>query len=72
MRAGVRKLSPGIVSDPERLSGQPSIKGRRVGASTVANCILEGGDRTECAEGYCLTDEQIDAALAWHAAGRPE
>jgi uncharacterized protein (DUF433 family) len=69
---GVRELSPGIVSDPERLSGQPSIAGRRVFASTVANAVLQGGDRAEIADGYTLTDEQIENALAWHDAGRPE
>lgn len=70
--SGVRVLSPGIVSDPERLCGQPSIGGRRVFASTVANAVLGGGDRDEVAEGYSLTQQQIDDALAWHEAGRPE
>jgi uncharacterized protein (DUF433 family) len=68
----VRQLSPGIVADPDRLCGQPSIAGRRVFASTVANYVLEGGDRKELAENYCLSEEQIDNALAWHEAGRPE
>jgi uncharacterized protein (DUF433 family) len=69
---GVRELSPGIVSDPARLCGQPSIAGRRVFASTIANLVLEGGDRDEIADDYTLTDAQIDDALAWHEAGRPE
>jgi len=68
----VRELSPGIVSDPDRLSGQPSIMGRRVFASTVANGVLEGGDRDEIAEGYSLSPQQIDDAIAWHEAGRPQ
>lgn len=68
----VRVLSRGIVADPDRLCGQPSIKGRRVFASTVANYVLEGGDRRELADNYCLSQEQIDDALEWHEAGRPE
>lgn len=68
----VRELSPGIVSDPDRLCGQPSIAGRRTFAATIANLVLGGGERDEIADDYCLTQQQIDAALAWHEAGRPE
>lgn len=68
----VRELSPGIVADPERLCGQPSIAGRRIFASSTANFVLEGGDRQEYAEDFDLSQQQIDDALAWHEAGRPE
>lgn len=64
-------LSPGIVSDPDRHSGAPTIEGRRLAAQIVADYLLQGGDRAELAEDYGLSDEQIDAAMAWHEAGRP-
>ena len=70
--SAVRELSPGIVSDPDRICGQPSIAGRRLFAATVANLVIQGTDREEIADDYSLTQQQIDNALAWHEAGRPE
>lgn len=67
----VRELSPGIVSDPERCSGAPTIAGRRLHAALVVDAIKGGSNRDEFCEDYDLTTEQIDAALSWDAAGRP-
>lgn len=69
---GRRALSPGIVADPQRHSGDPTIAGRRIPARMVADYLLQGYDRAELKEDYSLSDEQLDAAMAWHKAGRPE
>jgi uncharacterized protein (DUF433 family) len=47
---------------PERLSGRPVIRGRRVAAQEVAELA---GDRALLREDYDLTDEQIDDAVLW-------
>jgi uncharacterized protein (DUF433 family) len=65
----VRELPPGIVSDPDRLRGAPSIAGRRIFAASVVALGLVARDVAR--DDYDLTDEQIDAALEWDRRGRP-
>jgi uncharacterized protein (DUF433 family)/DNA-binding transcriptional MerR regulator len=54
-----------IEVDPERLSGRPVIRGRRVAAQDVAETAEEPGGREALEEGYGLESEQIDDARSW-------
>ena len=59
-----------IEVDPDRLSGQPTIRGRRLAAEDVAE-IAEGPDGFELLrDGYDLSDEEIDDAVRWWRASR--
>ncbi len=59
-----------IEVDPDRLSGQPTIRGRRLAAEDVAE-IAEGPDGLELLkDGYDLSDEEIDDALRWWRASQ--
>lgn len=49
---------------PDRFSGRPVIRGTRVPAGQAARMAL-AGQRFELAEGYDLTNEQIDDAVKW-------
>jgi len=50
--------------NPDRLSGRPTIRGRRVPADDVAQATLSRG-RDEIREAYDLSDAQIDDAVRW-------
>jgi uncharacterized protein (DUF433 family) len=54
-----------IEVDPDKLSGQPSILGRRVPAVMVANIATERGGRRTLREDYDLSREEIDDAVLW-------
>lgn len=54
-----------IEVDPQRLSGRPTIKGRRIAAEDVALLAAEPGGRDELRAGYGLSDAQIDDAVVW-------
>lgn len=52
--------------NPERLSGRPTIRGRRIPAEKVAVLAAEAGGPASLREGYGLTDAEIsDASLWW-------
>jgi uncharacterized protein (DUF433 family)/DNA-binding transcriptional MerR regulator len=52
--------------NPERLSGRPTIRGRRIPAEKVAVLAADAGGRASLREGYGLTDAEIrDASLWW-------
>jgi uncharacterized protein (DUF433 family)/DNA-binding transcriptional MerR regulator len=52
--------------NPERLSGRPTIRGRRVPAEKVALLASDLDGRTTLHEGYGLSDDEIrDASLWW-------
>lgn len=52
--------------NPERLSGRPTIRGRRIPAEKVAVLAAEAGGRASLREGYGLTAAEIrDASLWW-------
>lgn len=57
-----------IEVNPARLSGRPTIRGRRVPVETVARIAEEPGGIDELHEGFDLTDAEInDARRWWHA-----
>jgi uncharacterized protein (DUF433 family)/DNA-binding transcriptional MerR regulator len=52
--------------NPERLSGRPTIRGRRIPAEKVAVLAADASGRASLREGYGLTDAEIrDASLWW-------
>jgi uncharacterized protein (DUF433 family) len=55
-----------IEVNPDRLSGRPTIRGRRVSAEAVANIAADEGWETLRA-GYSLSDAQIKDAVRWWA-----
>jgi len=54
-----------IEVDPDRLSGQPAIRGRRLAAEDAAELARVSGGREVLKDGYELTDEEIDDAVRW-------
>lgn len=54
---------PGIRLNPDRLSGQPTFEGRRVGVATIAGMVAAGEPRDDLAAGYGLSLAQVDAAV---------
>jgi len=53
-----------IEVNPDRLSGRPTIKGRRVAASDVAQ-IANSGDEGSLKAGFGLTHAQVKDAVRW-------
>jgi len=54
--------------NPERLSGRPTIAGRRVSAEMVGQMADEPNGLEELREGFDLSDAEIaDARIWWHA-----
>src|SRR5204863_4658778 len=56
-----------IEVDPERLSGRPTIKGRRVATAVVARIAREPDGWEALREDYNLTREEIADAVAYEA-----
>ena len=57
-----------IEVNPDRLSGRPTIVGRRVPVEVVAQIAEEPGGVDELHEGFDLSDAEInDARQSWHA-----
>jgi uncharacterized protein (DUF433 family) len=54
-----------IEVNPDRLSGRPTIKGRRVAAIDVAHIAEQRNGRRTLREGYDLTNAQINDAVRW-------
>jgi uncharacterized protein (DUF433 family) len=54
-----------IEVDPDRLSGRPVIRGRRIAARDVAETAEEVDGREELEEGYGLEPEEIEDARNW-------
>lgn len=57
-----------IEVDPDRLSGTPVIRGRRVPAADVAELAATEQGREILRDGYDLTSEEIADAVRWWAA----
>lgn len=56
-----------IEVNPDRLSGQPTIRGRRVAAKQVARMAESGDGRAELRDGFDLSEDEIaDASRWWH------
>lgn len=51
--------------DPDRLSGRPTIRGRRIAVSDVAEIATEPDGLETLTEGYGLDEEQISDAQRW-------
>ncbi len=65
----VRKLTDlqHVEVDPDRLSGRPAIRGRRIAVSDVAEIADEPNGLETLTEGYGLDEHQIyDAKRWWH------
>lgn len=56
-----------IEVDPERLSGQPVVRGHRVSTETVAELAKRPEGRALLREDYQLTDEEITDAVEYEA-----
>ena len=59
-----------IEVDPDRLSGRPVIRGRRIAADDVAEMAASPGGRLVLRQDYGLTDAEIEDARRWWAAVR--
>ncbi len=57
-----------IVEDTDVQAGAPTFRGTRILVLPVAQALKRGVDRAEIKADYCLTDAQLDAALAYEAA----
>lgn len=56
-----------IEVDPDRMSGRPAIRGKRIAAQEVAEIAGEPGGLDDLAEGYNLDGDEIDDARRWWA-----
>jgi uncharacterized protein (DUF433 family) len=56
-----------IQVDPDRLSGRPTIRGRRVPTDVVADLASREEGRTLLREDYGLSDEQIEDAVGYES-----
>ena len=56
--------------NPDRLSGRPTIRGRRVPVEVVAQIADEPGGIDELREGFDLNDDEINDARQWWQAVR--
>jgi uncharacterized protein (DUF433 family)/DNA-binding transcriptional MerR regulator len=54
-----------IQVDPDRLSGRPTIRDRRLPTAMVAEIALEEDGRTVLRREFALTDEEIDEAVGY-------
>jgi len=59
-----------IEVNPDRLSGRPTIRGRRVPAETAGQMAEEPNGVAELREGFDLTDAEIEDARRWWCAVR--
>jgi len=56
-----------IQVDPERLSGQPVVRDRRIATEVVADLAQRPEGRTLLRDDFELTDQEIDEAVAYEA-----
>lgn len=59
------ELAHGIQSDPAILGGKPVIAGTRIPVEQVVALYQSGATMQDFREGYLLTEEQVQAALAY-------
>ena len=57
--------SPGVVIDPQFLSGAPCIKGRRIATELIYSRRMDGDSIEFLEECYQITAGQIQSAVAW-------
>lgn len=58
---------PDVVNDPEQRSGRPTIVGRNILVTTLADMVLSGDDVEEVAGWYDLTTDQVQQAVDFTA-----
>jgi uncharacterized protein (DUF433 family) len=56
---------PGIVVNPNRYSGRPTFKGRRVSPATIAGMVKAGESEADLAADYGLSLDQVADAVAF-------
>jgi uncharacterized protein (DUF433 family) len=56
---------PGIVVNPNRYSGQPTFKGRRISVATIAGMVTAGEAPADLAADYGLSLAQVAEAVAF-------
>ena len=61
-----------IVTDPQILSGKPSIAGTRIPVSLIVNLLDHGYDVARVIQAYPILTERDVRAAVEYAAGRPE
>ena len=61
------EVFPGISMDSAVRFGKPCIKGTRVDVATVVAALAAGDDFAAVEEAYCLTHDQVLAALRYAA-----
>ncbi len=61
---------PFVEVNPERLSGQPTIRGRRIATETVAKLATQSDGRTVLADDFGLTNDEITDAVEYEKAVR--
>ena len=61
----IKKPRKHIEVDPERLSGQPVVRGRRVSTETVAELAQRPEGRALLLDDYGLTEEEIEEAVEY-------
>ena len=58
---------PDVVNDPEQRSGRPTIVGRNILVTTLADMVLSGDGVEEVADWYDLTADQVQQAVDFTA-----
>lgn len=58
---------PDVVNDPEQRSGRPTIVGRNILVTTLADMVLSGDGVDEVARWYDLTGDQVQQAVDFTA-----
>lgn len=61
------EVAPSITVDPQIHHGAPVITGTRMPVSILVGSLASGMNLEEVAQEYCVTKEQIEAALAFAA-----
>lgn len=60
-------VAPGVVTNPERHSGRPTIQGTRIAVEQILYSLAAGDPMEEIQSGYRLTPEQMRDALRYAA-----
>ena len=58
-------VAPGIVRNPERRSGRPTIQGTRIAVEQVLNLLAHGESIESTAYQYGITPDQVRDALRY-------
>jgi uncharacterized protein (DUF433 family) len=67
----MQEIAPGVTVDPKVRSGKPVIRGTRVPVDLVVGTLAGAMTQEEVAEEHGITREDVLAALAYAARGKP-